>query len=236
MNIKIYFLMFIFYSIFGWLFEEMATYDRSKGFINRGFLLGPYCPIYGYAAIFMMMLPIKTNNVLILFVLSLIICTLIEYLASFFMEVLFNARWWDYSKKPLNINGRVCLRNSLCFGLMGLLFLKYLNPFVKNMFLKITPNAINIIFYIVLLLFLIDNYVSFRLIYKIKKDNVFQKKDNTREIVQKGKEIIKNSIFGKKFIILLPQKIKKGKEKIKNSTKKIIEKGKNMNKRRKNKK
>jgi predicted membrane protein len=63
----------------------------------------------------------KFSNSLAIFSLALIICSTIEYLSSYVMEKLFNARWWDYSKKPFNINGRICLKNALCFGVMGLI-------------------------------------------------------------------------------------------------------------------
>ena len=220
MNLKIYFILFILYSIFGWICEEFATYDKEKGFINRGFLIGPYCPIYGASALIMIILLNRFSNPYVIFILSLIICTTVEYLASYFMELIFNARWWDYSKKRFNIDGRVCLKNAICFGFMGLVLIKYINPFLETIILRFSPFTISIVFYIMLLLYILDNILSFKLILKIKKENVFKKRDNTREIVAKGKEILSKSLFGKKLIIIFPQKIKEQKEKIKNEVKK----------------
>ena len=220
MNLKIYFILFVLYSIFGWICEEFATYDKEKGFINRGFLIGPYCPIYGFSALIMVLILNRFTNPYVIFILSLTICTTIEYLASYFMELIFNARWWDYTNNRFNIEGRVCLKNAICFGFMGLILIKFVNPFLETIILRFSPFTISIIFYIMLLLYILDNILSFKLILKIKKENVFKKRDNTREIVAKGKEILSKSLFGKKLIIIFPQKIKEQKEKIKNEVKK----------------
>lgn len=220
MNIKIYFILFILYSIFGWICEEFATYDREKGFINRGFLIGPYCPIYGFSALIMVLILNKFTNPYVIFILSLIICTTVEYLASYFMEIIFNARWWDYSNKRFNIDGRVCLKNAICFGFMGLILIKLINPFLETKILRLSPFTINIIFYISLIIFILDNIFSFKLIFKIKEENVFKKRDNTREIVAKGKEILSKSLLGNKLIIIFPEKIKEQKDKLKREVKK----------------
>lgn len=220
MNIKIFFILFVLYSIFGWICEEFATYDKEKGFINRGFLIGPYCPIYGFSALIMVLILNRFTNPYVIFILSLIICTTVEYLASYFMELIFNARWWDYSNKRFNIDGRVCLKNAIYFGFMGLILIKFVNPFLETIILRFSPFAINIIFYVLLIIFILDNIFSFKLIFKIKEENVFKRRDNTREIVAKGKEILSKSLFGNKLIIIFPQKIKEQKEKIKNEVKK----------------
>ena len=102
---------------------------------------------------------------------------------------------------------------------MGLVLIKYINPFLETIILRFSPFTISIVFYIMLLLYILDNILSFKLILKIKKENVFKKRDNTREIVAKGKEILSKSLFGKKLIIIFPQKIKEQKEKFKNEVK-----------------
>ena len=128
MGIKIIFLLFIFYSFLGWLMEVTCKLIQYKRFINRGFLMGPICPIYGHGAIIMLIL-LKdfASNPFILFVMSMLVCTTLEYLTSYFMEKLFSARWWDYSNKKFNINGRVCLRNTLCFGILAIVLVYFLN-------------------------------------------------------------------------------------------------------------
>ena len=114
MSFKIYFILFMLYSIVGWICEEIVTFDPKKGFINRGFLLGPYCPIYGFSAIFMTILLNKFSNSLAIFSLALIICSTVEYLSSYVMEKLFNASMvfhdyiWEYSHRcaPNNSGSR----------------------------------------------------------------------------------------------------------------------------------
>ena len=245
MSFKIYFILFMLYSIFGWICEEIVTFDPKKGFINRGFLLGPYCPIYGFSAIFMTILLNKFSNSLAIFSLALIICSTVEYLSSYVMEKLFNARWWDYSKKPFIINGRICLKNALCFGVMGLILIKVVDPYLRTLILRFSPLKINIAFYVMLITFILDNILSYKLIFKIKsentfkkRDNTFKKRDNTREISKIGKEILSKSLLGNKFVIIFPEKLKEGKEKIikqKEKIKKKQEKFKNEIKKEKNK-
>ncbi len=224
MKIKIYFILFMLYSIFGWICEEIVTFDSKKGFINRGFLLGPYCPIYGFSAIFMTLILNRFSNLLAIFFLALIICSTVEYLSSYVMEKMFNARWWDYSKKPFNINGRICLKNALGFGVMGLILIEVVDPYLRTLILRFSPLKINIAFYVMLITFILDNILSYKLIFKIKSENTFKKRDNTREISQKGKEILSKSLLGYKLVIIFPEKIKKGKEKIIRETEKIKKK------------
>ena len=126
MNFKIYFLYFILYSIVGWCIEMIYCRICQGKWVDRGFLFGPYCPIYGFGAIILILSlqPFSANPIL-LFILSLILTTTLEYVTSYVMEKLFNAKWWDYSHLPFNINGRVCLLNSLEFAILSL-FLIYL--------------------------------------------------------------------------------------------------------------
>ena len=124
LNIKIYFLLFLTYSIFGWIMEMIVTLITDKEIVNRGFLIGPYCPIYGTCSILMILLLNRITDSILLFVLSIIICSVGEYLTSYLMEKIFKARWWDYSRMKFNLNGRICLRNCLFFGILGFLMIK----------------------------------------------------------------------------------------------------------------
>ena len=166
MSFKIYFILFMLYSIFGWICEEIVTFDPKKGFINRGFLLGPYCPIYGFSAIFMTILLNKFSNSLAIFSLALIICSTVEYLSSYVMEKLFNARWWDYSKKPFNINGRICLLYTLVFALFATILYYFVIPKIIDVLKKVNYKTLSVISIILLSLYLVDN------IYSTKKPNV----------------------------------------------------------------
>ena len=146
MGIKIIFLLFIFYSFLGWLMEVTCKLIQYKRFINRGFLMGPICPIYGHGAIIMLIL-LKdfASNPFILFVMSMLVCTTLEYLTSYFMEKLFSARWWDYSNKKFNINGRICLETLIPFGILGVIIMYVTNPWLLNIYEKIPAIYLHVI-------------------------------------------------------------------------------------------
>ena len=137
-NIKILFLLFITYSFFGWLMEMIVTVIEDHEIVNRGFLIGPYCPIYGVCSISMILLLHKITNPIILFIASVLICSIGEYLTSYILEKLFKARWWDYSNMKFNLNGRICLRNCLYFGVLGFLMIKFINNYFTNLYLSIS--------------------------------------------------------------------------------------------------
>lgn len=204
-DLKVLFLLFIIYSVTGWIIEVIATYPDTKCFVNRGFLIGPYCPIYGNCAIAMILLLHNVTNPILLFILSIIICSAGEYVTSYVMEKLFHARWWDYTKNKFNINGRICLTNSLAFGVLGFLLIKFVNPFVVGLITKLSPTMMNMLFYTILILFLIDNVISFKVIFKIKNMSVkYVHLDNTKEITEKVKKILSDNVLAKRVFKAFP--------------------------------
>ena len=204
-DLKVLFLLFIIYSITGWIIEVIATYPDTKCFVNRGFLIGPYCPIYGNCAIAMIFLLHNVTNPILLFVLSILICSVGEYVTSYAMEKIFHARWWDYSKNRFNLNGRICLVNSLAFGVLGFLLIKFVNPFVVELITKLSPIMINVLFYTMLTLFIIDNVISFKVIFKIKNMSIkYVHLDNTKEITEKVKKILSDNILAKRVFKAFP--------------------------------
>lgn len=203
--IKIYFIIFIIYSMIGWLLEVISTYPDTKCFVNRGFLIGPYCPIYGTCALLMITLLHSFKNIITLFIMSIIICSIAEYITSYLMEKLFDARWWDYSKYKFNLNGRICMQNSLLFGLLGILLIKIINPYIYNYINSLSINTINIVFYIVLIIFIVDLIISFNVILKVKKMSLkYINLDNTKEITEKIKEILNNKLLTRRIIKAFP--------------------------------
>ena len=117
-----WFLWFVLYSFIGWMYESILCSVAGKKLVNRGFLNGPVCPVYGTGAVAVVFVlsPLK-DEPLALFLTSALLTTSLEYLTSWAMEKLFHARWWDYSKRFLNIHGRVCLRGFVAFGAMSAL-------------------------------------------------------------------------------------------------------------------
>ena len=128
-----------------------------------------------------------------------------EYITSYFMEKLFNARWWDYSHKSFNINGRICLMNSLLFGFLGLSLVYFINPFLSTILLKANNTLIIYIGFIILILFLIDFIISFNIISKIELAIDETKRDHTDEISSKVKTLLsQKSFFTKRLINAFP--------------------------------
>ena len=183
---KIYFLLFMTYSFIGWIIEIIDRFKVNKKIVNRGFLIGPYIPIYGSCAIVMLLLLHSVKSPTILFLSCILIASIGEYLTSYVMEKVFHARWWDYSDYKFNLNGRICLINCLGFGVLGFILIKYLNNFLYNIYSNFSIITINILFYILITIFIIDLIVSFNVIFKIKNMSLkFVNPDNTNEITKK---------------------------------------------------
>ena len=130
-----YFLYFIIYSFLGWIYETCYCTIHEKAWENRGFLYGPCIPLYGVGAtlaqILFLDLPIKgldDPSYVTIFFGCAIGSFFLEYGTSYVLEKRFHARWWDYSDFPLNINGRVCLIFTLCFGFAGILVTQIIIP------------------------------------------------------------------------------------------------------------
>ena len=129
-----YFLLYFMYCLFGYILECIfCTIVDKKVVLNRGFLIGPYLPIYGCGAItIIFLLKRYLDDPIALFVMAALVATILEYIASYFMEKIFKARWWDYSEQKFNINGRVCLLNTVLFGIGGLVIMYWINPVFTN--------------------------------------------------------------------------------------------------------
>lgn len=127
-------LYFFIYAILGWCCEVVYCSVPAGHFINRGFLNGPYCPIYGFGALVILAFlePFFAQPVLV-FLLGILATSALEYFTSWLMEKLFHARWWDYSQKKFNLKGRICLQNSLMFGALGLILVYFIHPAVSRL-------------------------------------------------------------------------------------------------------
>ena len=191
-TIEIYFLLFISYAFLGWCMEVTCKFIQYKKFINRGFLIGPYCPIYGWGALAItILLKRYMEDPLVLFVMSTLICSIIEYLTSYFMEKKYHARWWDYSNKKFNINGRICLETLIPFGILGVAIMYGTNPILFKLYNQIPQLVINILTAILFIGFILDNIISSKIISSINVEGSKLIKDNTEEITEKVKKLLK---------------------------------------------
>lgn len=208
-NILFYFLIFIIYSFIGWVFEVLAVFLLQKKLINRGFLLGPYCPIFGFGGLILILfLDQFKNDPFNLLIIFSVYASALEYFVSYLMEKFFKARWWDYSHIKFNLNGRICLSNALLFGFLGLFAVFFFNPFLISLLQSINHMAIIIISLIILVIFIVDISITFNIVNKIKKTMV-SKNDNTEELNKKIARIIKQSHIVKSFPLIKDKILKK---------------------------
>ena len=135
-------LLFCTYCFIGWVWESIYQSIIDRKILNRGFLFGPYIPIYGFGGVGIYLLFQKYGTTdltsirsLQIFIFGLLVATTLEYLTSFILEKIFGAKWWDYSNYFMNINGRICLIASLFWGFVAVLFVQILNP---NIYSKIS--------------------------------------------------------------------------------------------------
>jgi len=188
-----YFLLFIIYSFLGWILECIVVYFEAGKIMNRGFLIGPCCPIYGVGSLLIILiLKDYREDRLVLFFMAAILCTILEYFTSWLMEKLFKARWWDYSDKKFNVNGRVCLENIIGFGLIGVLLVRYIDFYINHLISLVDVRIYNVVVIIILILFIIDLCVSFNIINSFKTVASSVKKDSTEEITKKVREKLVN--------------------------------------------
>ena len=122
-------LIFYLCSFFGYLIEVFWCYLASKRFVNRGFLCGPVIPVYGLGAVLILFCLLRYYaDPVVVFVFGIIITSTLEYFTSFLLEKIFHNKWWDYSDRKYNINGRICLQNSFAFGILSLLIIYVIAP------------------------------------------------------------------------------------------------------------
>lgn len=208
MNFIYYLFLFYIYSIIGWIAESFYVAIRNKKFIDRGFLIGPYCPIYGSGAIIIInYLTQYQSNPLTIFLLGALLCSILEYSTSFIMEKLFNARWWDYSQNKYNLNGRICIKNSILFGLGSLAVIYLSQPLITKIF-PTTTKTLLIITIIISFIFILDLITSLQVVSSFKKTikNINYKKDSTQEFTNLVKETLQKNkkIFQKRLYAAYP--------------------------------
>ncbi len=160
-NFYINFIYFVLYSVIGWICEVIFCSIPEKKFINRGFLNGPLCPIYGFGALIVIffLTPFK-DSIFLVFIFGLIFTSILEYFTSYAMEKLFHSKWWDYSNNRFNINGRVCLLNSILFGIMSVFVMFVLHVKIEDFVNSISYLWIQIIAIVSLVILTVDITVT----------------------------------------------------------------------------
>lgn len=140
-SIRYLILYFLIYAFIGWLLETGYSFVTLGHFTKRGFLFGPLCPIYGWGAIILITVLNKyKNHSLKLFFYAAIIFSIFEYLVGFGLDALFAAKWWDYTNDFMNLNGRISIFYSFAWGIIAILFLNHIHPYVERQSKKINKE------------------------------------------------------------------------------------------------
>ena len=204
-KISYVFLFFIIYSFFFWICEIIFVSIKQKRLVkSRGFLLGPICPIYGCGGLIMLLYLNKyKSDPLLLFISSIMLFAILEYFTSYIMEKMFKARWWDYSNHKFNLNGRITLNTLPLFGLLGLAVTYGLNPILNPLFIKFNFKVLITIAIIIFVIFIVDNIISFSVIFKFK-NVVKTTKDNTDEISEYVKQTLNKFLLLRRLINAFP--------------------------------
>ena len=176
-------LYFIIYSFLGWCLESIYKTILLKTPTNSGFLYGPFCPMYGLGAIMMLALCSFTNNILVLFLIAFIFFSIWEYIVAVILEKLFKTKYWDYSSLKFNFQGRVCLKNSIYWGILGVLLVLVIQPVLRNIVENVPHDVIIFVEIILCFAILVDAIITvYRIMFIDKKiRQVFEISDKIKE-------------------------------------------------------
>ena len=214
---------FFIYSFIGYLVEVVYCSIAERKLVNRGFLFGPVLPIYG-TGMLLILVSTKgvTDNLALTFLVSMGVCSVTEYLISWAMEKIFRIKWWDYSEVyKLHINGRICLVNSVLFGVAGLLVVNWVQPTIAEFVVRIPRQEI--VAGALLVLVALDTIASTYAVKQVEHSKELEKisGDQTNEIKKLARAAIKQLLTGKQF---LERKVDETKQKVVETTQKTTQK------------
>jgi uncharacterized membrane protein len=175
-NFYVDFLYFMIYSFFGWVCEVVYCSILARKWINRGFLNGPYCPIYGMGAILVIsLLTPFSHSILLTFFFGIILTSLLEYSTGFALETIFHTKWWDYSHQRFQIKGRVCLTNSILFGILTVAAIFVVHPVVTSRIGELSYEVVRLLAVLFALIVFIDTFVTIRSILLLNQSITYLK-------------------------------------------------------------
>lgn len=189
-------IVFFVFSVLGWIMEVTLKLIELGRFVNRGFLIGPYCPIYGFGVVFIILIIGDGLNIqhgiAPTFFSGCVICGMLEYIVSYAMEKRYHARWWDYTNKPMNIHGRVWIGNIILFGLASVVILHILYPWIRFGLDRIPEIAKWILSILIIVEMSIDCIVSRMAMHVIRDEIDGTALDDSEEISTKIHKALKN--------------------------------------------
>lgn len=182
---------FIVYSFAGWVLESVSKTIAQRKFVNSGFLTGPFCPIYGFGALIMQLcLQSLKEQPILLFIAAFFLLSIWEYMVGILLEKIFKTKYWDYSHLKFNFQGRICLKNSFYWGILGVVFIRLLHPFVQT-YIEMIP--VDLLLYIVIIIgiaMLVDLIIS--IIAVTNFDSAITKLNELGENIKEKVEELKN--------------------------------------------
>ena len=212
-------LLFFAYAFLGWCIEVTLKYFQFHRFINRGFLTGPWLPIYGSGAALITVVikglaPLEFS-VGTTFIVSFLLCGFLEYMTSYVLEKRFHARWWDYSSKPMNLHGRVWIGNLVLFGLGGVVIVDLINPLLLRLSEHMSFPLREIMAFSLSAVFVAD-YVMSHFVLKLVKTSVeLSEADDTEAISKEVRMLLSNrSVFYRRFAEAYPRLRQEAEERV----------------------
>jgi uncharacterized membrane protein len=184
MNVLDLIIYFVIYSFIGWVIETTCIFIETKKIVNRGYLILPILPIFGFGALFILFANNNTHDMFVVFLKSFFWCGILEYVTSYILEKIFNIRLWDYMDHKYNINGRVCLLNLFLFGILGVILIYCVHPIIANLVTKTPLLLKSIVVIILFILLLIDFCISTVVVTKVSLKVKKIKKDQTHVLKQ----------------------------------------------------
>lgn len=160
---------FLLFSMIGYVVEMIMCAIVDKKIANRGFFCGPIIPIYGVGSLLLIWIlkPFR-ENILLVILLSMLITTTIEYFTGYALEKIFHNKWWDYSKEKFNLHGRICLKNTVLFGIGGPIILYILNPYMNDFLIQFKNSTLIGVTIFLFIIFLLDVTYSCIVAYNLR--------------------------------------------------------------------
>lgn len=156
-------LFFYIYCFLGWCIESTFVSVNEKKFVNRGFMRGPFLPLYGSGAVIMLFVTIPVrDNLILTYIFGAIGATILEYVTGVVMEALFKVRYWDYSDQPFNLNGHICLGTTLAWGGLTILMTKVIHAPVEHLVMSLDPQFKGILVLVLTVVIAADFSLSFK--------------------------------------------------------------------------
>lgn len=180
-------LFFYIYCFIGWCIESTFVSVKKKKFVNRGFMRGPFLPLYGSGAVIMLFATIPfRDNIFLIFLAGGLAATVLEYFTGVCMEALFKVRYWDYSNQPFNFQGHICLGTSIAWGMLSIALVKVIHAPVESLVLSLNRTFALTAAFILSVLIACDFILSFKAALDIR--NMLEKMTRAKEELENIRE------------------------------------------------